>query len=77
MAFLASLAAPLISGLLGKVFNFKEGGVVPGKKKGKAVLSVVHVGERVLTPMQNKEYEKMMKESKSKKPASRKKKPMK
>lgn len=77
MAFLASLAAPLITGLLGKVFNFKEGGMVPGSKKGKAVLSVVHVGERVLTPTQNKVYEKMMKNSRSKKPVSRKKKPMK
>lgn len=77
MSFLAPIAAAILPGLLGKIFNFKEGGVVPGKKKGKAVLSVVHVGERVLTPMQNKVYEKMMKESKSKKPSSRKKKSMK
>jgi hypothetical protein len=61
MAFLAPIAASLLPGLLGKVFNFKDGGMVPGKTKGKAQVAVVHTGERVLSIKQNKDYEKMMK----------------
>jgi len=64
--FLAPLAMSLLPSVLGKVFNFKTGGKVPGKK-GKAVVAVVHAGERVLTPEQNKMYEKKMKASKVKK----------
>lgn len=70
MAFLAPLAASLIPSVLGKIFHFKDGGMVKGGKMGKPQVAVVHTGERVLTPMQNKEYEKMMKGgmSKSRKP---------
>jgi hypothetical protein len=70
MAFLAPLAASLIPNLLGKIFHFKDGGMVKGGKMGKPQVAVVHTGERVLTPMQNKKYEKMMKSdmSKPKKP---------
>ena len=60
-AFLAPLAASLLPSVLGKIFNFKTGGVVPGKTKGKAQVAVVHTGERVLSIKQNKDYEKMMK----------------
>ena len=59
MAFLAPLAASLAAPLLGKIFHFKEGGMVKGGKMGKPQLAVVHTGERVLTPAQNKMYEKM------------------
>jgi len=59
--FLAPLAMSLLPSVLGKVFNFKTGGMVTGGKKGKAQVAVVHTGERVLTPEQNKKYEKMMK----------------
>lgn len=61
MAFLAPLAASLLPTVLGKIFHFKEGGMVKGGKMGKPQVAVVHTGERVLTPAQNKEYEKMMK----------------
>jgi hypothetical protein len=76
MAFLAPLAASLAGPLLGKIFHFKEGGMVKGGKMGKAQVAVVHTGERVLTAKQNKVYEKMMKEksmpvSKSSKPRKR------
>lgn len=64
--FLAPLAMSLLPSILGKVFNFKTGGMVTGGKKGKAKVAVVHVGERVLTPAQNKVYEKAMKEPKKK-----------
>lgn len=63
--FLAPLAMSLLPSVLGKVFNFKTGGKVPGKK-GKSVVAVVHGGERVLTAEQNKMYEKKMKSSKPK-----------
>jgi len=59
--FLAPLAMSLLPSVLGKVFNFKTGGMVTGGKKGKAHVAVVHTGERVLTSEQNKKYEKMMK----------------
>ena len=62
MAFLAPLAASLAAPLLGKIFHFKEGGMVKGGKMGKPQVAVVHTGERVLTAKQNKVYEKMMKE---------------
>jgi hypothetical protein len=62
---MAGLIAPILGALaptlLSKIFKFKEGGMVKGKK-GKAVLAMVHGGERVLTPAQNKVYEKVMKE---------------
>lgn len=61
VGFLAPLAMSLLPSVLGKVFNFKSGGMVTGGKKGKAQVAVVHTGERVLTPEQNKKYEKMMK----------------
>jgi hypothetical protein len=61
VGFLAPLAMSLLPSVLGKVFNFKTGGMVTGGKKGKAQVAVVHTGERVLTPEQNKKYEKMMK----------------
>ena len=60
MSFLAPLAASLAAPLLGKIFHFKEGGMVKGGKIGKPQLAVVHTGERVLTPAQNKMYEKMV-----------------
>jgi hypothetical protein len=60
MAFLAPLAASLAAPLLGKIFHFKEGGMVKGGKMGKPQLAVVHTGERVLTPAQNKVYEKVI-----------------
>jgi hypothetical protein len=71
MAFLAPLAASLAAPLLGKIFHFKEGGMVKGGKMGKPQVAVVHTGERVLTAKQNKVYEKMMKEkaSRAMKPA--------
>ena len=61
MAFLAPLAASLLPTVLGKIFHFKEGGMVKGGKMGKPKVAVVHVGERVLTAKQNKMYEKKMK----------------
>jgi hypothetical protein len=64
---IASVALPI----LGKIFGFKEGGMVKGTKKGKAVMAVVHTGERVLTDKQNKQYEKMMKSKKMKVPANK------
>ena len=67
VGFLAPLAMSLLPSVLGKVFNFKTGGMVTGGKKGKAQVAVVHTGERVLTPEQNKKYEKMMKGKMSKK----------
>jgi hypothetical protein len=57
MAFLAPLAASLLPSVLGKIFHFKDGGMVKGGKMGKAQVAVVHTGERVLTPAQNKVYE--------------------
>ena len=68
MAFLAPLAASLLPSVLGKIFHFKEGGMVKGGKMGKPQVAVVHTGERVLTPAQNKKYEKMMKEKPASKP---------
>lgn len=67
MAFLAPLAMSVLPQLLGKIFNFKDGGMVKGGKIGKPHLAVVHTGERVLTVKQNKIYEK----TKSKAPASK------
>jgi len=71
MAFLAPLAASLLPSVLGKIFHFKEGGMVKGGKMGKPQVAVVHTGERVLTAQQNKMYEKMKKEKmpKAMKPA--------
>jgi hypothetical protein len=78
MAFLAPLAASLLPSVLGKVFHFKEGGMVKGGKMGKPQVAVVHTGERVLTAKQNKMYEKMKKEKapamKPRKPRGQKKK---
>lgn len=71
MAFLAPLAASLLPTVLGKIFHFKEGGMVKGGKMGKPQVAVVHTGERVLTPMQNKQYEKMMKSGASKSKSSK------
>jgi len=62
MAFLAPIAAALAPSILGKIFHFKEGGMVKGGKMGKPQLAVVHTGERVLTAEQNKMYEKKMKD---------------
>jgi hypothetical protein len=62
MAFLAPLAASLLPSVLGKIFHFKEGGMVKGGKMGKPQVAVVHTGERVLTAQQNKKYEKMIKD---------------
>jgi hypothetical protein len=69
MAFLAPLAASLLPSVLGKIFHFKDGGMVKGGKMGKAQVAVVHTGERVLTPAQNKKYEKMMKAPTATRPA--------
>lgn len=78
MAFLAPIAASLAAPLLGKIFHFKEGGMVKGGKMGKPQLAVVHTGERVLTPAQNKVYEKMTgKSSRTPKTTRRKKRAMK
>lgn len=41
--------------------SFKNGGVVKGKKVGEPVEAILHVGERVLSIAQNKEYEKKKK----------------
>jgi hypothetical protein len=68
MAFLAPLAASLLPSVLGKIFHFKEGGMVKGGKMGKPQVAVVHTGERVLTAQQNKMYEKMKKEKAQSKP---------
>jgi len=68
MAFLAPLAASLLPSVLGKIFHFKEGGMVKGGKMGKPQVAVVHTGERVLTAQQNKMYEKMKKEKTPSKP---------
>jgi len=61
MAFLGPLLASVAGPLLGKIFHFKEGGMVGGNKKGKPVLAVVHTGERVLTNKQNQVYQRVMK----------------
>jgi hypothetical protein len=63
MAFLGPLLAGVAGPLLGKIFHFKEGGMVGGGRKGKPQLAVVHTGERVLTDKQNKVYEAVMKKS--------------
>ena len=69
MAFLAPLAASLLPSVLGKIFHFKEGGMVKGGKMGKPQVAVVHTGERVLTAQQNKKYERMMKAPTATRPA--------
>ena len=73
MAFLAPLLSAVAGPILGKIFHFKEGGMVQahGGKKGKPVVAVVHTGERVLTDKQNKTYEKMMKKEHKKVPANK------
>ena len=70
MAFLAPLAMSLLPSVLGKIFHFKDGGMVKGGKMGKPQVAVVHTGERVLTMKENKHYEKMIKSviSKPRKP---------
>jgi hypothetical protein len=74
MAFLGPLLAGVAGPLLGKIFHFKEGGMVGGGKKGKPQLAVVHTGERVLTAKQNKVYEKMMRQKPMSAPKPRKRK---
>jgi hypothetical protein len=74
MAFLAPLAASLLPTVLGKIFHFKEGGMVKGGKMGKPQVAVVHTGERVLTSAQNKKYEKMMRDKPMSAPKPRKRK---
>lgn len=70
MAFLAPILGALAGPLINKIFKFEEGGMVPGKK-GSAKLALVHGGERVLTPSQNKEYTKMMRKGKKSVPKSK------
>ena len=38
---------------LNEIFGWKRGGIIPGKK-GKSKLAVLHAGEMVLTPAQQK-----------------------
>jgi len=70
MAFLAPILGALAGPLINKIFKFEDGGMVPGKK-GSAKLALVHGGERVLTPAQNKKYASLMKKNKMSVPKSK------
>jgi hypothetical protein len=70
MAFLAPLAMSLLPSVLGKIFHFKDGGMVKGGKMGKPQVAVVHTGERVLTAQQNKMYERTMAQNRRKAPTA-------
>lgn len=75
MNFLAPIAANVVGGLLGKLFNFRKGGKIRsstqrnheihmGISKKDQVPVHLHMREKILNPRQANQYVKVMKKAK-------------